>query len=153
MPRPLALIAAVVAGALVPAAHAVSATPHASPAKRSGPTVSVRTTRYGRVLTDGRGRVLYLFTRDGRGRSRCYKACARAWPVFLAKGTPRAGRGVRASLLGTRRRGGGRVQVTYGGRPLYYYVADTAPRQVTCQAVYEFGGTWLVLRASGKAVH
>ena len=40
-------------------------------------TLIVRSTQYGRVLFDGRGRVLYGFTRDRRGGpSRCYDACA-----------------------------------------------------------------------------
>jgi predicted lipoprotein with Yx(FWY)xxD motif len=64
----------------------------------------------------------------------------------------RAGAGVKASLLGTIRRSNGSRQVTYGGRPLYYYVGDKKPRQILCQNVSEFGGLWLVVRASGKVV-
>lgn len=154
MVRLLALITTVLAASLAPRATADSPREsHTATAARSSLTISVRATRYGKVLTDGKGRVLYLFTRDGRGPSRCYKACATAWPVLFTKGTPRAGKGVRQSLIGTVARKGGRVQATYGGRPLYYYVGDTAPAQVTCQNVFEFGGTWLVLRASGRAVH
>jgi hypothetical protein len=41
--------------------------------------------------------------------------------------------------------------VTYDGRPLYYYVGDGVG-QVKCQAVDEFGGTWLVVRPSGRLV-
>jgi hypothetical protein len=44
------------------------------------------------------------------------------------------------------------MQVTYAGRPLYYYVGDKRAGQVLCQNVPEFGGTWLVLRASGRLV-
>ena len=154
MVRLLALITTVLAAALAsaPASAAPDQSRAATPAKKSGVTVSVRNTRYGKVLTDGKGRVLYLFTRDGRGKSRCYKACADAWPVLYTKGAPKAGKGVRQSLLGMTRRGGGNVQATYAGQPLYYYVGDVAPAQVTCQNVVEFGGTWLVLRANGKAV-
>jgi predicted lipoprotein with Yx(FWY)xxD motif len=115
------------------------------------PTLTVRSSAYGRILFDGRGYVLYAFTRDPRGSSACYGACAKAWPVYLAKSPLSSGRGVNRSLLGTTKRRGGR-QVTYAGRPLYYYVGDTRPGQITCQNVREFGGTWLVLRASGKLV-
>jgi predicted lipoprotein with Yx(FWY)xxD motif len=69
----------------------------------------------------------------------------------LTKGRPVAGKGAKASLLGTTRRRDGKKQVTYDGQPLYYYVAD-APGRVLCHDVEEFGGTWLVLRSSGKAV-
>jgi Secreted repeat of unknown function len=57
---------------------------------------------------------------------------------------------VKRRLIGTTRRTDGRLQVTYGGHPVYFYEGDTRPGQVLCQAVYEFGGFWYVLRASGK---
>lgn len=107
--------------------------------------------RYGRVLFDGRPR-LYLFTRERSSRSRCYGACATAWPPFLTTGEPRARTGARESLLGTTRRRDGKTQVTYRGHPLYYYVTDRKPGQITCQDVVEFGGTWLVVSPSGRAV-
>jgi predicted lipoprotein with Yx(FWY)xxD motif len=116
-------------------------------------TLTVRSTRFGRILFDGRGRALYAFTRDRRGgRSRCYGACAKAWPVYFARGRLLAGKGVRQSLLGTSRRRDGRRQVTYNRRPLYYYVGDKKPGQVLCQNVDEFGGSWLVVRPSGRLV-
>lgn len=129
------------------------ARPPAGPAADAPPpAITVRASRYGRILFDGRGRALYAFTRDPRGRSVCAGACAGAWPPYLARGSLRAGRGTRRSLLGTTRRADGGLQVTYGGRPLYYYVGDREPGQVLCQNVVEFGGTWLVLRASGRLV-
>jgi predicted lipoprotein with Yx(FWY)xxD motif len=116
-------------------------------------TLTVRSTRFGRILFDGRGRALYAFTRDPRGgRSRCYSACAKAWPIYFARGRLLAGKGVRQSLLGTSRRRDGRLQVTYSGRPLYFYVGDKKPGQVLCQNVEDFGGTWLVVRPSGRLV-
>jgi predicted lipoprotein with Yx(FWY)xxD motif len=115
-------------------------------------TVKVRGTQFGRILVDGRGFALYAFTKDGRGRSRCSGACAQAWPPFITSARPRAGTGARASKLGTVRRSDGRLQVTYDGRPLYYYVGDRRPGQVLCQDVVEFGGRWLVMRASGQLV-
>ncbi len=117
-------------------------------------TLTVRNTRYGAILFDGRGRALYGFTRDERGGpSQCYGACATAWPVqYARKAQLRAGPGVKRSLLGTTRRRDGRRQVTYNGWPLYYYVDDVRPGQVTCQNVDEFGGLWLVVRPSGQLV-
>ncbi len=116
-------------------------------------TLTVRSTRYGRILFDGRGRVLYGFTRDRRGGpSRCYGACAKAWPVYFVKGTAvQAGAGVQKSLIGTTRRSDGRRQYTYRGWPLYYY-AHEGPGEVRCQNVSEFGGVWLVVRPDGTLV-
>jgi predicted lipoprotein with Yx(FWY)xxD motif len=113
-------------------------------------TLTLRRTRYGRILFDGKNRVLYGFTRDRRGGpSQCYGGCAAAWPVYYSKGSLRAGRGVKRSLLGTVRRRDGRRQITYNGWPLYYY-AHEGPGEVKCQNVREFGGLWLVVRPDGK---
>jgi predicted lipoprotein with Yx(FWY)xxD motif len=114
--------------------------------------LTLRSTRFGRVLFDGRNRVLYGFTRDRRGGpSRCYGACAKAWPVYFGKGSLRAGKGVRQSLIGTTKRRDGRRQVTYNGWPLYYY-AHEGPGEVRCQNVDQYGGLWLVVRANGTLV-
>lgn len=119
---------------------------------RHGSSVRVMSSRYGRILFDGKGRALYLFTRETTRRSRCYGGCAAAWPPFLTSGTPRARAGVKPSLLGTTRRRDGKRQVTYGGHALYYYVGDRKPGQVLCQDVEEFGGTWYVVSPGGAAV-
>jgi predicted lipoprotein with Yx(FWY)xxD motif len=125
----------------------------AQAAGRSGSAaLRVGSSPYGRMLFDGRRRALYLFTGDRSRFSRCYGDCARAWPPFLTRGRPRAGRGVRASLIGTVRRRDGRRQVTYRGRPLYFYVGDRRAGQVSCQNVVGFGGTWLVVAPSGRAI-
>jgi predicted lipoprotein with Yx(FWY)xxD motif len=137
---------------LVAMAAALTAAPAAMPRGTTGPTLMAKASRFGRVLFDGRGYVLYAFTRDSRGRSACYGACAKAWPVYYAKARLRAGAGVNRALVGTTRRRDGRRQVTYAGRPLYYYVGDTKPGQILCQNVAEFGGTWLVVRPTGKLV-
>jgi predicted lipoprotein with Yx(FWY)xxD motif len=58
----------------------------------------------------------------------------------------------RETARGTTRRRGGGLQVTYDGKPLYYYVGDRKPLQVLCQDVVEFGGRWLVVRPDGRTV-
>jgi predicted lipoprotein with Yx(FWY)xxD motif len=60
---------------------------------------------------------------------------------------------VSAGLIGTTRRGGGRLQATYAGHPVYFYEGDSQPGQVLCQAANEFGGYWYVLRSNGNPVH
>src|SRR5438105_14161791 len=126
--------------------------PAAMSGESAAPTLSAKSSSFDRVLFDGRGYVLYAFTRDANGRSACYGACAKAWPVYYAKGTLRAGTGIKRSLIGTAKRRDGRRQITYAGRPLYYYVGDTKAGQIRCQNVAEFGGTWLIVRPSGKLV-
>jgi predicted lipoprotein with Yx(FWY)xxD motif len=107
--------------------------------------------RYGSILFDGRGFVLYALTKDATGRRACSGACAADWPPYLAS-RPEAGAGARASLLGTTRRADGRLQVTFAGRPLYHYVGGRSPGQIPCQNVRQFGGRWLVLGADGSPV-
>jgi predicted lipoprotein with Yx(FWY)xxD motif len=119
---------------------------------QAAPRLAVSSSQFGKILFDGRRRAIYAFTRDGRGRSTCYGACASAWPPFLVARKPVAGAGVRRALIGTRRRSDGRLQVTYAGRPLYFYVGDRRPGQVLCQNANEYGGTWLVVRGSGRLV-
>src|SRR5829696_3331770 len=95
-----------------------SAVAEASADTAAAQTLTVRSSRYGRVLFDGRGRVLYGFTRDRRGGpSRCYGGCAKAWPVYFAKGTVvRAGAEVKKSLIGSTRRsdGGASTRIAAG---------------------------------------
>jgi predicted lipoprotein with Yx(FWY)xxD motif len=123
----------------------------AKPPRHTGTWVKVRGSEYGKVLVDARGRTLYLLDSETAGRSECYGECARAWPPLLTKGSPKARGEAKQGLLGrTTRRGGGR-QVTYRGHPLYRY-APEGPRQILCQDVFEFGGTWLVVKPSGRPV-
>jgi len=111
--------------------------------------LTLQESAYGRVLFDGRGGALYLFTADSGKTSNCYGDCAVAWPPFYALGKFSPGTGVNPKLLGRTTRTDGRKQVTYAGHPLYYYVHD-GRNQILCHDVFEFGGDWLVVRKSGK---
>lgn len=129
-----------------------AATPVAAEPGEPRAAITVGVSDYGQILFDGRGRALYAFTRDSRGRSLCVDACAQTWPPYLLRGSLRAGAGTKTSLLDTIRRPNGARQVTYAGRPLYYWVGDREPGDVGCQNVFEFGGLWLVLRRNGRLV-
>jgi predicted lipoprotein with Yx(FWY)xxD motif len=131
------------------AAVAVAALAAAPAAMAAGTKITVRGSEFGRMLWGPDRQAVYVFQRDRRNRSRCYGACAEAWPPVYTSGEPVAGRGVRKSLLGTTRRRDGRLQVTYRGRPLYYY-AHEGPGQVLCHNVNLNGGLWWVVGPDGK---
>ena len=142
--------AAVTPAATSEPSSTATATPARGPRKR-GTRIKAVDSQFGMILGDGRGQAVYVFDKEQSRTSECYGDCARAWPPVLAKGRPVAGRGARKRLLGTTRRRNGRRQVTYDGRPLYYYV-DDAPGRVLCHNVLEFGGLWLVVRPDGSPV-
>jgi len=118
----------------------------------SGATVAIAKTGLGGVLVNARGRTLYLFEKDKRGRSACAGSCAAAWPPLITSGKPRAGAGVKSALLGTTKRADGRLQVTYNHHPLYTFIKDTRKGQTTGENVYAFGAEWYAVSAAGSAV-
>ena len=115
-------------------------------------TVTAASTRLGPILVDGSGRTLYLFQKDQPNQSACSGACAAAWPVDHSSGTPKAGSGIKASLLGTIRRGDTTTQVTYNGHPLYYFSGDSKPGQFNGEGVDAFGAEWYVVGPAGGKV-
>ena len=147
LPRARPLPAGRVVLALLVSALLVSAGAP-SPAMAAGTKLSVRGSDFGPMVWGPARQAVYVFQRDRRGRSRCYGRCARAWPPVLTRGKPVAGRGVRRSLLGTTRRRDGRRQVTYAGRPLYFYAND-GPGEVLCHDVNLNGGLWWVVGRNG----
>ncbi len=127
------------------------ATAGAEGAARGSKLKLERNSEYGPILVNGKGKALYLFTKEGGRRSKCYGDCAVAWPPYLTRGKPVAGKGLKRKRLGTTRRDDGTRQVTYRGHPLYFYRHDT-PKLILCQDVFEFGGLWLLVDRRGKAV-
>ena len=119
----------------------------------AGTAVKIAGTKLGPILVDSKGITLYDFVVDKGTTSACYGACAALWPPLLTHGKPVAGPGVKASLLGTTKRKDGKLEVTYGGHPLYYFVSDRKPGQTTGQGIDQFGGPWWVINAKGKEVH
>jgi predicted lipoprotein with Yx(FWY)xxD motif len=118
----------------------------------SGTTVNVRSTSLGKILVDSRGRTLYLFEKDTGSKSTCSGACASAWPPLRTSGTPKAGSGVTASLLGTTTRSDGNDEVTYNGHPLYYYAGDQKAGDTNGQDLNQFGASWYVLSPAGNKI-
>jgi predicted lipoprotein with Yx(FWY)xxD motif len=130
--------------------HSTTAT--ATTSGDAAATVSLAPSKFGKILVGPEGRTLYDFVADKTMKSTCYGACASLWPPLTVSGTPKAGPGVRASLLGTTKRTDGTTEVTYNGHPLYYYAADSKPGETTGQALNQFGAPWYVLTANGIEV-
>jgi predicted lipoprotein with Yx(FWY)xxD motif len=153
--RTLLLVVGVLAAAVSAATISVTAALAGSntTSGAAGPTVTIANSPLGRILVDSKGRTLYDFAPDTRGASTCYGACAALWPPLTTIGKPHAGRGVAASLLGTTKRTDGKVEVTYGGHPLYYYVADSKRGETTGQGLNQFGAPWWVISPAGKEIH
>jgi predicted lipoprotein with Yx(FWY)xxD motif len=129
-----------------------SGTAPASGGQSGVATVSATSTSLGMILVDGSGRTLYLFEKDQPNQSACAGACVAAWPVDQSSGTPKAGGDVKASLLGTIKRGDGSTQVTYNQHPLYYFQGDSGAGQHNGQGVDAFGAKWFVVGPAGGAV-
>jgi predicted lipoprotein with Yx(FWY)xxD motif len=133
-----------------PSTGAASPSPSQS---ATGEKVAVATdAKLGQILVDDKGLTLYLFVADTGTASTCYTSCATIWPPVLTTGAPQAGTGVNASLLGTTTRTDGKVEVTYAGHPLYYFLQDKAPGDTKGQGINGFGGLWWVLGPSGAAI-
>jgi predicted lipoprotein with Yx(FWY)xxD motif len=151
MKRWIKLLTAVAAGAVLASIGAALAV--GGVASSHGAVVKVAKSPDGRILVDSKGITLYDFVPDKGTTSVCYGACAALWPPLITKGKPVAGPGARASLLGTTKRKDGKLEVTYNGHPLYYFVTDRKPGQTTGQGVNQFGGPWWVISPAGKEIH
>jgi hypothetical protein len=86
------------------------------------------------------------------GGSTLSSAGLSVWPAFTSTGTPRAEGGANAAQIGTITETNGSRQVTYSGRPLYYYVRDQEPRSTSGQGLNQFGALRYVLSLSGNAI-
>jgi predicted lipoprotein with Yx(FWY)xxD motif len=128
-------------------ATAATAAPTTAAQAANGTTVAVATSKLGDILVDADGRTLYAFTKDKGDQSACSGQCATNWPALTGPAT--AGTGAQAALLSTTRQANGSSQVTYGGRPLYYFAGDAKPGDTNGQGV---GGVWFAVTADGELV-
>ena len=102
----------------------------------------------GTILVDDAGKTLYVWDRDTGPTSTCTGTCAVTWPpLVLPTGTtaPVAGPGVTSLTAAARPDDATKMQVVFGGKPLYTYAGDTAPGETKGDGV---GGTWHVAKPS-----
>jgi len=122
-------------------------------AATSGGVLGVATTSLGPVLVDSKGLTVYLLTSDTPRHSSCSVQCLAYWPLVPAPAgaaVPKV-QGISAVLSVTKATSGASM-VTAGGWPLYTFVKDKAPGDVTGEGVKAFGGTWHAVSPSGVAV-
>jgi predicted lipoprotein with Yx(FWY)xxD motif len=86
------------------------------------------------IYVDGNGMSLYTFDNDAPGVSNCYDACATNWPPLMAGAYAQA-----QGDFGIIDRKDGGKQWTYKGMPLYTWINDKAPGDVTGDGVK---GVW-----------
>lgn len=92
------------------------------------------------VLTGPNGMTLYTFDKDaaGSGKSTCNGPCATNWPQLLAADSDKAS-GDYSIVV----RDDGKKQWALKGKPLYYWVKDTKPGDMTGDG---FNKVWKVAK-------
>lgn len=88
----------------------------------------------GKVLVDGKGMTLYTFAKDSAGKSVCNGQCLANWPALTAKAGAKDADGYTVIS-----RDDGARQWAYKGQPLYTWVKDSKPGDITGDGV---GGNW-----------
>jgi len=80
------------------------------------------------ILTSSYGKTMYTFDKDqaGSGKSECVSTCADNWPpVYVEPGIKISGD------FSSITRNNGQKQLTYKGKPLYFFVKDKNPGDKT----------------------
>jgi predicted lipoprotein with Yx(FWY)xxD motif len=123
--------------------------PEAEPAE-SAPVLATADSDFGTIVVDGEGMTAYMFDNDtqGSGESSCSGDCLAAWPAIVAESDSPAVDGVDGEV-GTIERDDGTLQVTLDGWPLYLWAQDSAPGDVTGQAVND---VWWVIGPDGEPI-
>jgi predicted lipoprotein with Yx(FWY)xxD motif len=100
--------------------------------------LGTRDTSLGTVLVDAHGMTPYTYTDDEPGISNCGMICRQYWPPALAPADAQPAGDITLITLDD-----GTKQWAYKDRPLYTYVEDKAPGDVTGEGVE---GEWYVVK-------
>jgi predicted lipoprotein with Yx(FWY)xxD motif len=153
--RQITKLAPAVAVSLLVAACGSSSSSSSSSPSASQPSAAatgvVRTASVsslgGSVLVDSQGLTLYHLSGEQHGKWICTSAtCMKAWhPLAPTTGGAPSGS---VGSLGTVKRPGGTMQVTYKGTPLYTFVGDVKPGEAKGQGIKDVG-VWTAVTANG----
>ena len=112
-------------------------------------TLTVVKSRFGPVVADDRGQVLYTYADDTTTTSACTADwCLVDWPPLQSLDAPTKAPSIGAPV-GTISGAGGTTQVTLGGHPLYTFAGDLHPGDVRGQGI---GGDWFLISPNGLSV-
>ena len=133
---------------LVAACGGAAVAPSPSPSPTAKPVIVAKTadSTFGKILVDKEGKTLYIWFKDTDENSQCYDACATVWPPFVVESKNIGGDGVVNGKLGASTRKDGKLQATYNGHPLYYFVRDNATTPTSGQGSTGFGALWVVVQ-------
>lgn len=104
---------------------------------------------FGQILVGPNGLTLYGFTNDVAAASTCYGTCADAWPPVIVEPGWTVASDLDAGIFATTTRDDGQLQLVAGKWPLYYYVEDVAPGDITGQLS---GDVWFVVGVDGRLI-
>ena len=145
------LVAAVLAASAISLSFAELNVAGAATTRTSSVVITTaKNARLGTILVSGK--TLYTLVPS---KVACAAACLKIWPaVDLPKGVTKAiaGKGVSAAKLGTIKRAGGVLQVTYAGKALYWFSGDRVAGQIHGN-VTDTWGKWhadVVIAKSGS---
>jgi predicted lipoprotein with Yx(FWY)xxD motif len=112
-------------------------------------TLTVVQTRFGPVVANSRGQVLYDYADDTPTASACQAQwCLVDWPPLQAQGTPTATASITANIT-VIDGAGGVPQVTLGGHPLYTFAGDLHPGDARGEGI---GSDWYLVAPDGQTV-
>jgi len=130
-------------GAILISTHVTSAGAASNHGTKNVVVSTTKNAKLGTILVSS-GNTVYTLKAS---TTRCSGQCLKIWPeVLLPKNVKhaRAGTGVKSANLGTIRRRGGALQVTYSGKPLYRFSGDKSAGQANGD-VTDTWGTWSVV--------
>jgi predicted lipoprotein with Yx(FWY)xxD motif len=100
------------------------------------------------IITIG-GITLYAYAEDTTNTSNCNAACQQVWQPIHVLGTPAAGTGVTASMLGTATQADGSTLLTYNQLPVYFFAGDKVAGTIKGQG---FDNVWFAIAPDGSVV-
>jgi predicted lipoprotein with Yx(FWY)xxD motif len=90
-------------------------------------TVSLVTDpKFGKIMADSKGLILYVDEKDKPGKPACTGACLSIWPPVPAPASPTFGPGLTPSKFTTVTASDGTKQLAVNGSPLYTFVGKAA---------------------------